>query len=431
MAEGTKEQGRGVGGTRSRAASWLAWALMALSVALLLGGMALSRAASSTVSDRPFGGETEDSSVVADLVTILPFSVVGAIIASRHPRNTIGWLFCSVGVTIGLNSFAGAYAEFWLASGFGINSLGETAAWFSSWMWILLVYVPTSFLLLLFPDGRLPSPRWRPVAWGVALGTAGGVVGYALRAGPLVDFPQIANPYGVDGPVVGMVGVAGSIVAAGSMVASAVSLIVRLRRAGSEQRQQIKWLAYGGAVVVGGVCVGGLAIPWNVPVSILIMSVSLLGLPVFTGIAIVRHRLYDIDLLINRTLVYASLTAMLVLLYVGGVVFFQYVFRAITGQESQLAIVASTLAIAALFNPLRGRIQEFVNRRFYRRKYDAAKTLAAFNARLRDQTDLDALGDDLVGVARGTMQPEHVSLWLRPVPESEAKRAALRQVGHE
>ena len=178
-----------------RAAARLAWSLVALSVGLLLGGTALSLAANSTVPNLPFAGETEDSSVVANLVTLLPFSAVGAIIASRHPRNTIGWLLCSVGVTIGLNSFAGDYAEFWLVSGFGISSLGETAAWLSSWLWILLVYVPTSFLLLLFPDGRLLSPRWRPVAWGVALGTAGGVVGNALEAGPLVDFPQIANPY--------------------------------------------------------------------------------------------------------------------------------------------------------------------------------------------------------------------------------------------
>src|SRR5215207_1428562 len=241
---------------RHHAATWLAWSLVALSVALLAGGIALSRAASSTVSDLPFGGEIGDSSVGANLVTLLPFSVVGAIIASRHPRNTIGWLFCSVGVTIGLNSFAGDYAEFWLASGFGTGTLGETAAWFSSWLWILLVYAPTSFLLLLFPDGRLPSPRWRPVAWGVALGTAGGVVGYALRAGPLEDFPQIANPYGVGSPIVVMVGVAGSILAAGSMVASAVALIVRLRHAGSVERQQIKWLAYGGAVMVATICMG-------------------------------------------------------------------------------------------------------------------------------------------------------------------------------
>jgi hypothetical protein len=431
VTEGTKEQGRGIGGTRSRAAAWLAWSLMALSVALLVGGTALSLAATSTVSDRPFGSETGDNSVAVDLLTLLPFSVVGAIIASRHPRNTIAWLFCSVSVAIGLNSFAGDYAEFWLASGFGISILGETAAWFSSWLWVLLAFVPASFLLLLFPDGRLPSPRWRPVAWGVALGTAGCVVGYALRAGPLGDFPQIANPYGVDSPAVGMVGAAGSIVAAGCMVAAAVSLIVRLRRAGSEQHQQIKWLAYGGAVVVSGVLVGGLAIPWSVPVSIVIMSLSVLGLPVFTGIAILRHHLYDIDLIINRTLVYGSLTAMLALVYVGSVVGLQTVFRTLTGQESTLAIVASTLAIAALFNPLRRRVQSFVDRRFYRRKYDAAKTLAAFSSRLRDETDLNALGADLVGVARVTVQPQYVSLWLRPDAEPEAGRAALRQFGHD
>ena len=424
MTEGTKEQGRGVGGTSSRTASWLAWSLMALSVALLLGGIALSRAASSTVSDRPFGGETDDSSVVTDLVTMLPFTVVGAIIASRHPRNTIGWLFCSVGVVIGLNSFTGDYAEFWLASGFGRISLGETAAWFSSWLWILLVFVPTSFLLLLFPDGQLPSLRWRPVAWGVALGTAGGVVGYALEAGPLGDFPQIANPYGVDSPIVRIMGVAGIIVAAGSMVAAAVSLIVRLRRAGRVERQQIKWLAYGGAVVVGTICVGGLIILWSVPVSIVIMSFALLGLPVFTGIAILRHRLYDIDIIINRTLVYASLTAMLSLLYVGGVVSLQDAFRAITGQESQLAVVASTLMIAALFSPLRRRVQGFVDRRFYRRKYDAVKTLATFSARLRSETDLDTLSEDLVRLVRETLQPEYVSMWLRS-PEGKKQQVTL------
>ena len=409
---------------RQRAAAWLAWSLVTISVALLLGGIALDLVTRSTVPELPFGGETEDGSLVADLVTLLTFSVVGAIIASRHPRNTIGWLFCSVGVTIGLNSFVGNYAEFWLASGFGTSSLGETAAWFSSWLWTLLVYAPASLLLLLFPDGRLPSPRWRPVAWGVALGTAGGVVGNALKAGPLVDFPQIANPYGVEGPIVGMVGIVGSIVAAGSMVASVVSLIVRLRRARSEQREQIKWLAYGGAVVVSGVCVGVLIIPESVPASIVVMSVSLLGLPVFTGIAIVKHRLYDIEVVINLTLVYAILSATLGVVYFGGIVLLQRVFAGLTGQEKlpQLAIVVSTLAIAALFNPLRRRVQAFVDRRFYRRKYDAAKILEAFSTRLRSETDLDALNSALVGVVRETMQPEHVSLWLRPDTASKPHR---------
>ena len=408
-----------------RRAAWLAWSLAALSVALLVGSIALSRAASSTAPDLPFGGETNDASVVANLVTLLTFSVVGAIIASRHPRNTIGWLFCSVGVTIGLNSFAGDYAEYWLAGGTSMKSLAETAAWFSSWLWFLLIFVPTTFLLLLFPDGRLPSPRWRPVAWGAALGIAGSVAGYALEAGPLEDFPQIANPYGIDGPIVGMVGVAGSIVAAGSLVASAISLIVRMRSAGSEQRQQIKWLAYGGTVVVGTICVSGLINLWNVPVSIVVGNVALLGLPVFTGIAIVKHHLYDIDLLINRTLVYGSLTTMLVVVYVGGIVLSQRVFVGLTGQEElpQLAIVASTLMIAALFAPLRRRIQATIDRRFYRRKYDSAKMLSVFSARLRDETDLGTLSDDLVGVVKETMQPEHVRLWLRPDTSSWDRRA--------
>jgi len=406
-----------------RAAAWLAWSLVALSVALLLGGIALALVTRSTAPDLPLG-ETDDGSVVADLVTLLTFSVVGAIIASRHPRNAIGWLFCGVGVTIGLNSFVGDYADFWLASGFGTRSLGETAAWLSSWLWSLFVYFPTSFLLLLFPDGRLPSPRWWPVAWGVALGTAGGMVGNALAAGPLVDFPQIANPYGVDSPIVGVLGVAGSIVAAGSMVASAVSLIVRLRRAGREQRQQIKWLAYGGVVVVGTIFVGGLVLLWSVPVSIVIMSVALLGLPVFTGIAILRYRLYDIDIIINRTLVYGSLSVMLALVYFGGVTATQVLLQTLSGQHRlpQLAVVISTLAIAALFDPLRHRIQSFIDRRFYRGKYDARKTLEEFSAKLRDETDLDGLNTDLVTVVRETMQPEHVSLWLRPNTASKDHR---------
>ena len=399
-----------------RAAAWLAWSLVALSVALIVGGFSLSQAVSTAVSGSAVGGETDDSSVVTDLFTLLAFSVVGAIIASRQPRNAIGWIFCGVGVTVGLNSFAGDYADFWLASGFGNTDFGESAAWLSSWAWSLLLYVPTSSVLLLFPDGRLPSPRWRPVAWGVALGAAGGVAGLALKAGPLADFPRISNPYGVDSPVVGIVWIVGSIVAAGSMVASAASLIVRLRRSRGEQRQQIKWLAYAGAVLVVAIGVGALTIPWSVPASILIMSVAMLGLPVFTGIAIVKHRLYDIDLIINLTLVYAILSATLAVVYFGGIVVLQRVFTTLTGQDNlpQFAIVASTLAIAALFDPLRRRIQSFIDRRFYRRKYDARKTLESFSARLRNETDLDALSEDLVAAVRETVQPTHVSLWLRP-----------------
>jgi hypothetical protein len=250
------------------------------------------------------------------------------------------------------------------------------------------------------------------------------IAGYALNAGPLDDLPQIRNPYGVDSPVLGLVGVAAALVMVGSMVASAVSLIVRARRAGRVERQQIKWLAYGGAVVVGAIFVGGVIAIWSVTVSIAVTTVALLGVPLSTGVAIARYRLYDIDIVINRTLVYGALTAALVAVYFGGVATLQALLRALTGQEQQpqLAIVVSTLVIAALFDPLRRRVQAFVDRRFYRGKYDARKTLEAFSVKLRDETDLDALNDDLVGVVRETMQPAHVSLWLRPETASKEQQ---------
>ena len=395
----------------TRAATWLAWSLVVLSVALLVGGLALALMTRSSIPERLYDG------LVTLSVLALAFSVVGAIIASRQPRNAIGWIFGGVGVTIGFSSFAGHYAEFWLASGFGRGVLGETAAWFSSWSWTLLVYVPTSFLLLLFPDGRLPSPRWRPVAWCAVLGLIGFLAGYTLEPGPLEDFPQIMNPYGVDGLILEAVAVAGAILASASMVASAISLIVRMRRAGRAQRQQIKWLAYGGALAVGAVFVGGVISVWIGEVGYALTSIGLLGVPIFTGVAILRYRLYDIDIVINRTLVYGALTAALLAVYFGGVATSQALLRATTtGQEHQpqLAIVLSTLLIAALFDPMRRRIQSFIDRRFYRSKYNARKTLEAFSVKLRDETDLEALNHELVGVVRETMRPAHVSLWLRP-----------------
>jgi hypothetical protein len=409
---------------RRRAVTWLAWSLVGLPAVLLLCGISLSVAANSGSTRLPYYIETFFTSGAINLITLLPFSVIGALIVSRQPRNAIGWIYCGVGLLVGLVALAHGYADYWLASGSGIRSLAETAAWFGSWAWIPLVLVPTSLLLLLFPDGRLLSPRWRPVAWCAGIGIVGYALNSALETGGLGDYPKIPNPYGVDSPLVGMVGLAGAILAGCSTVASAVSLIVRLRRAGSEQRQQIKWFAYGGVVVVGTIIVSGFVSIWSIPGSILIISVALLGLPVFTGIAILQYRLYDIDIIINRTLVYGSLTIMLAALYFAGVVGTQYVFRAVTGQEKlpQLAIVASTLAIAALFDPLRRRIQSFIDRRFYRSKYDAARTLEAFSARLRDETDLAALSEELVSVVRQTMQPEHVSLWLRPDTASRGRR---------
>src|SRR5215208_3925008 len=395
-----------------RAAPWLAWSLVVLSVVLFVGGIALDQMTRSSAPQRSYYGPVD---AVFTLATVLTFSVVGAIIASRQPRNAIGWIFCGIGLVVSLNSLGGGYAEYRLAGGSAAGSLAETAAWFSSWSWTLWVYVPTSFLLLLFPDGRLPSPRWRPVAWCAALGVISFVAGNALEPGPLGDFPRITNPYGVDSPILDAIASAGYILAAASMVASAVSLIVRMRRAGRAQRQQIKWLAYGGAVVVGAVFVSGVISIWSGDAAIAVISLGLLGVPIFTGVAIARYRLYEIDIVINRTLVYGALTAALVGVYFGGVATAQAIFRTLTGQEQQpqLAIVVSTLVIAALFNPLRKRIQAFIDRRFYRKKYDAAKTLEAFSFRLREETDLQALNGELTRVVRETMQPSHVSLWLR------------------
>jgi len=402
-----------------RAASWLAWSLVALSGALVVGGIVLGR--TTTVSpalELPYGSFGDADSVVLSLATVLTFSVVGAIVASRHPRNIIGWIFCTVGLVTGLDALTRSYAEFWLARGWGSRNLGETAAWFATWAWTVQT-IAVTFLLLLFPDGRLPSPRWRPVAWCAGLAISGFALGSALNAGPLADFPQIVNPYGIDSPLVRVLGIAAGLVVVGCMVASAISLIVRALRAGRVELQQIKWLAYGGAVVVGISLVAGAIAIWSVTVSIAVTILAWLGLPVFTGVAILRYRLYEIDILINRTLVYGSLTVSLALLYFAGVTATQAFFRTLTGQQQQpqIAIVVSTLAIAALFNPLKRRIQAFIDRRFYRKKYDARETLEAFSVKLREETDLQTINNDLVGVVRETLAPEHVSLWQLPLSD--------------
>ncbi len=209
---------------------------------------------------------------------------------------------------------------------------------------------------------------------------------------------------------------------------SSTSLFMRLRRASGVERQQIKWFTYTGVVASSAALLtytiseplGALWLKW---VGYVVMQVALIGMPISMGIAILRYRLYEIDTLINRTLVYGSLTVTLIALYFSGIVVLQRVFVALIGQQSTLAVVASTLVIAALFSPLRHRIQSFIDRSFYRRKYDAAKTLEGFSMKLRDETDLEALSDDLVGVVRDTMQPAHVSLWLRLDTASKSKQA--------
>jgi hypothetical protein len=268
---------------------------------------------------------------------------------------------------------------------------------------------------LLFPGGRF-VPRW--TRWI-------GVVFLAFQI-PSDLFPNLYSGSPALESVQGLVFV-------GFLVSIVWSQIYRYRRVSTpEQRRQTKWVVFGTTLAIAGlfavVLPFSLFLAWpggDKPLVLLVINtglgLSMLLIPLSIGVAVLRSRLFDIDLVINRTLVYGPLTAMLVLFYVSGVVSLQYAFRTLTGQESQIAIVASTLAIAALFNPLRRRVQAFVDRRFYRRKYDAAKTLADFSAKRRDETDLEALNNELVGVVRETMQPAHISLWIRPdtVPKGE------------
>jgi hypothetical protein len=357
------------------------------------------------------------------------FSAVGALIASRRPENRIGWLFCAIGFLVAIDHLCGEYATYALLAHPGTLPAGEAAAWIRSWIWIVSGGLGV-FLVLLFPDGRLASARWRYLAWfNVCVIVLGSVV-VAFSAGPVDAISPIRNPLGIyssGGRAVDLVEVLQVAVA----LAAAVSPLVRLRRAQPKERQQIKWFAYAAPVLILGALLSSPApevwdawwVPWT---GFALYIAGIVGLPVAVGIAILRHHLYDIDVLINRTLVYGSVTAMLVALYFGSVAATQAILQALTGEQKlpQLAIVASTLVIAALFNPLRRRIQGFIDKRFYRRRYDARKTLEAFSAELRDETDLDALSDDLVGAVRETMQPEHVSLWLRPaaVPKSVGRR---------
>jgi hypothetical protein len=271
---------------------------------------------------------------------------------------------------------------------------------------------------LLFPTGRLPSSRWRPVLWGAV----GLIVVYTLSTwlspeSNDVRLAPVPNPTGLELEPIGVLYELANSVFPLLIVASGAAVIVRFRRSTGDERQQLKWFTYAVAVMtVVFVFWFSLALTGIVAPSSLMYDVPIIGLPVATGIAVLKHRLYDIDIIINRTLVYGSLTAILAGIYFGGVTVSQSLLRTLTGQERlpQLAVVASTLVIAALFNPLRKRLQALIDRSFYRSKYDAAKTLEGFSKKLRDEADLQALSDDLVGVVRETMQPAHASLWLRP-----------------
>jgi hypothetical protein len=406
VTEGAREQGRGVGGTSRRLASWLAWAVCALSLTLTaLNFLLIAMNVSLNVPAYVFWPELTSIAV--------GYSVIGAIIASRLPHHPIGWICCAIGLIAAVDHFGGEYSLYALLALPHSLPGGEAMLWLQGWFWMLFIGLIV-FLLLLFPTGRLPSRRWRPFAWA-SVGVISAAVIWSSAISPDVGFNAPPSPVQLSVLLLGGV--------------AAASLVVGRRGARGVERQQIKWLLYVGPIffVASGLHIGSYYFwlaegSWGLWASYLLVIVGGLSGPIAIGVAILRYRLYEIDLLINRTLVYGSLTATLVVLYFGGIVVLQGIFVALTGQESTLAVAASTLLIAALFTPLRWRIQSFIDRRFYRRKYDARKTLEAFSAQLRDETDLDALSDDLVGVVRETMQPSHVSLWLRRETAPEGKQ---------
>jgi len=393
-----------------RAVSWLAWTVCAVTFLVLAMSMLLIVLGWSAPLP---GGWTPWRDQTVSLLGIIGAPILGGLIASRLPRNPYGWLWLGFGLGLASQSLAMSYEAYALVVEPGslvaprtishVLELGGQVA---------LTLAP--LLMLLFPTGRLPSRRWRPLAW---ISTAAGAVLLFLVL--LYDSPD---------EVGGAISIAAFAVVSVIFIAillSALSIIVRYRRAGGAERQQLKWFALAaaliGAVIAGHLLFLDLLLPEEV--LNLLDGVTVTGLYVAISIAILRYRLYDIDIIINRTLVYGSLTVTLVLVYFGSVVGLQYILRALTGQESQLAIVASTLVIAALFNPLHRRIQASIDRLFYRRKYDAAKTLQTFSAKLRDETDLDGLSAEMVSVVRETMQPEHVSLWLRERSASTEQKA--------
>jgi hypothetical protein len=409
----------------TRTAAWIAWSMWALALMSFVA-IAVFRSLSSstpTVALRP--------PLVLDfwyLLLFMSFATVGALVSSRKPGNAIGWIFCYLGLSFPLVGAGEEYALYALVTEPGSLPGGEGMVWLAALLGGPIVFAVLALVFLLFPNGRLLSRRWRSVVW-LDLIAIGCLFAWAFQPGPLgnVGLVRVSNPFSIEGAaaLLDTLGTVGIFMTLAVAVAGGISLVLRFRRARGAERQQIKWLAFSSILFCAVFAAGPFL--WSLPESpetMWIWPVLFVAgastIPVAVGIAILRYRLYDIDLIINRTLVYGSLTAMLVAVYVGSIVLLQGLLRALTGQESQLAIVASTLAVAALFNPLRHRIQGFIDRRFYRRKYDAIKTLETFSARLRDETDLDALSDDLVKVVRETMQPTHGSLWLRPDPPPRA-----------
>jgi hypothetical protein len=351
-----------------RRASWLAWSACVLSLALTALSFLLILLL--LHSDTPIYYYWLETSMVA-----VGYSTVGAIVASRLPESPIGWLFCAIGLSFAVVHFSAEYAIYALLAPSRSVPGGEVFAWLTSWVGIFGLGLVV-FLDLLFPNGRLPSARWRWFARFTAIALLPAVILSALSPGLIIS-STLDNPLGLEGLPNVLRAIEAFMYAL--IVVGVSSMLGRLRQAGTIERQQIKWFAYATVVVISGVILKNTVYPavgvtWVWWVGLILTAVGVVSSPI---------------------------------------VVLQSLFVVLIGEKSTLAVVASTLVIAALFTPFRRRIQSIVDRRFYRRKYDARKTLETFSAQLRNETDLEALRDDLVGVVRETMQPAHISLWLR------------------
>jgi len=345
-------------------------------------------------------------------------AVVGALVASRRPANPVGWFFLGSSISLTLAEFTSEYALYGLRTDPGSLPFARVMAWPQTWLWVPGVALSLIFLPLYFPNGRLLSPRWRWVVRIAAVFMAYSALVAAFLVKVADPGTRIANPFLIPTPQPLLRVLEGTMqVLLIPVVAAAVaSLLVRFRRSRGEERLQMKWLTYVAALMPVLIVLANWFRAADYAAGALFASV-----PLVVGVAVLKYRLYDVDLIINRTLVYGALTGALLCVYVGSVVLLQYLVRALTGGTSELVIVASTLVIAALFSPLRRAIQASIDGLFYRRKYDAQRTLAGFGVRLRDEVDLARLAGDLADVVGRTVQPAHVSLWLR---EPKAGRGA-------
>jgi hypothetical protein len=352
------------------------------------------------------------------------YGTIGALIVWQRPGNTIGWILCAIGIGTAITDFSGAYTAYGMVKGYLPLPGTEIFNWLGNTVWPVNWVLFLVFLPLLFPDGRLLTRRWRIVGWLAAV--------LALLS-MLASWLSLANvePFGkgISADFWRSLSDNFNLLVLPLTIAALISLVLRFIRAKERERQQIKWLTYGTAImailIIGSVLVINDA---NSPIYALIFSFAIMLLPLSIGISILRNQLYDIDRLINRTLVYGILTILLALVYFGLVFGLQTLVRLFTGQASQspVAIVASTLAIFVFIQPLRHRIQRIIDKRFYRSKYDAAKIIANFSSTLRDEVDLNTLSEHLVAVVQETMQPTHVSLWLRKTEQERKHTPKVR-----